>query len=136
VANRIGLTRGVAAAPGFSLYRLCDRDGLIIERGVETLRARAATAGEARLLAVADAPVVMAVRRETFGRDGALLDVVDAVYDAWRYSYQAEIRRDRAAKTSSHSRKKAETNHASNSNVRRAFGPRLGPWGDRDGGSG
>jgi DNA-binding GntR family transcriptional regulator len=71
VANRIGLTRGVAAAPGFSLYRLCDRDGLIIERGVETLRARAATAGEARLLDVADAPVVMAVRRETFGRDGA-----------------------------------------------------------------
>ena len=36
----------------------------------------------------------MAVRRETRGRDGALLDVVDAVYDARRYSYQAEIRRD------------------------------------------
>jgi len=36
----------------------------------------------------------MAVRRETRGSDGELLDVVDAVYDARRYSYHAEIRRD------------------------------------------
>jgi GntR family transcriptional regulator len=137
VAERIGLTRSVAAAPGFSLYRLFDRSGLVIERGVETLRARAATAVEARLLNIADVPVVMAVRRETFGPDGMLLDVVDAVYDARRYSYQAEIRRDHAPTTSSSdSRKKVETNHESNSNVRRAFGPRLGPWNDRDRGSG
>ncbi|HXE23853.1 MAG TPA: GntR family transcriptional regulator [Roseiarcus sp.] len=134
VADRIGLTRSVAAAPGFSLYRLFDRRGLVIERGVETLRARAATAEEARLLDIADAPVVMAVRRETFGPDGVLLDVVDAAYDARRYSYQAEIRRDRApAASSSRSRKIVEANHASNSNVKRAFGPRLGPWGDRVG---
>ncbi len=137
VADRIGLTRKVAAAPGFSLYRLFDRGGLVIERGVETLRARAATAEEARLLDIADAPVVMAVRRETFGPDGVLLDVVDAAYDARRYSYQAEIRRDRAPTTSSsRSRKTVEANHASNSNVKRAFGPRLGPWGDRVGGRG
>lgn len=137
VADRIGLTRGVAAAPGFSLYRLFDRNGLILERGVETLRARAATANEARLLNIADAPVVMAVRRDTRAADGALLDVVDAVYDARRYSYQAEIRRDRAPTTpSSHPRKIVEVNHASNSNVKRDFGPRLGPWSDRHGGSG
>ena len=134
VADRIGLTRSVATAPRFSLYRLFDRAGLIIERGIETLRARAATAEEARLLNIADAPVVMAVRRETFGPDGVLLDVVDAAYDAGRYSYQAEIRRDRAPTAlSSHSQKIVEANHASNSNVKRAFGPRLGPWGDRDG---
>jgi GntR family transcriptional regulator len=137
VADRIGLTRSVATATGFSLYRLFDRSGLVIERGVETLRARAATAEEARFLNIADAPVVMAVHRETLGPDGMLLDVVDAVYDARRYSYQAEIRRDRAPTTSSsHSRKIVEANHASNSNVKRAFGPRLGPWSDRDGGSG
>jgi GntR family transcriptional regulator len=137
VADRIGLTRAVAATPGFSLYRLFDRSGLVLERGVETLRARAATADEARLLNIADAPVVMAVRRETIGSEGALLDVVDAVYDARRYSYQAEIRRERAPTTSNfHPRKKVETNHASNSNVGRAFGPRLGPWSDRDCGSG
>jgi GntR family transcriptional regulator len=134
VADRIGLTRSVATAPGFSLYRLFDRGGLIIERGVETLRARAATAEEARLLNIADSPVVMAVRRETFGPHGVLLDVVDAAYDARRYSYQAEIRRDRARTAlSSHSQKIVEANHASNSNVKHTFGPRLGPWGDRDG---
>ena len=137
VADRIGLTRSVATTPGFSLYRLFDRSGLIIARGVETLRARAATTEEGRLLNIADAPVVMAVHRETFGPDGMLLDVVDAVYDARRYSYQAEIRRDRAPTTSSsHSRKIVEADHAWNSNVKRAFGPRLGPWSDRNGGGG
>jgi GntR family transcriptional regulator len=137
VADRIGLTRRVATAPGFSLYRLFDRSGLIIGRGVETLRARAATVEEVRLLNIADAPVVMAVHRETFGPDGVLLDVVDAAYDARRYSYQAEIRRDRAPTTpSSHSRKIVEVDHAWNSNVKRALGPRLGPWSDRNGGGG
>ena len=137
LADRIGLTRSVATAPGFSLYRLFDRSGLVIERGVETLRARAATTKEARLLNITDAPVVMAVHRETFARGGMLLDVVDAVYDSRRYSYQAEIRRDSAPTTSnSHSRKIVEAEHAWNSNVKRAFGPRLGPWSDRSGGSG
>ena len=135
--HRSIIDKNVATAPGFSLYRLFDRSGLIIGRGVETLRARAATAEEARLLNISDAPVVMAVHRETFGPDGMLLDVVDAVYDARRYSYQAEIRRDRAPTTSSsHSRKIVEVDHAWNSNVKRAFGPRLGPWSDRNGGSG
>ena len=137
LADRIGLTRSVATAPGFSLYRLFDRSGLVIERGVETLRARAATAKEARLLNMTDSPVVMAVHRETFGRGGMLLDVVDAVYDSRRYSYQAEIRRDSAPTTSnSHSRKIVEAEHVWNSNVKRAFGPRLGPWSDRNGGGG
>jgi GntR family transcriptional regulator len=136
LANRIGLTRSVASTPGFSLYRLFDRSGFVIERGVETLRARAATAKEARLLNITDSPVVMAVHRETFGRGGMLLDVVDAVYDSRRYSYQAEIRRDSAPTTSnSHSLKIVEAEHAWNSNVKRAFGPRLGPWSDRSGGS-
>ncbi len=137
VADRIGLTRSVAEAPGFSLYRLFDQAGFKIERGVETLRARPATAEEARLLNIGDEPVVMAVRRETRGSDGALLDVVDAVYDARRYSYHAEIRRDAAPTcTSSEPPKPMEKEHASNSNVERAFGPRLGPWRDRDRGRG
>ena len=94
LAERIGLTRAVARTGRFSLYRLFDQAGLGIDRGVETIRARSATSEEARLLEIDDEPVVMAVRRETRGRDGALLDVVDAVYDARRYSYQTEIRRD------------------------------------------
>jgi GntR family transcriptional regulator len=134
LASSIGLTRSVAKAPRFSLYRLFDQAGLEIERGVETLRARSATVEEARLLEIGDEPVVMAVRRETRGRDGALLDVVDAVYDARRYSYQAEIRRDPPqTRASSHPRNAMERNHEANSNNVRNFGPRLGPWGDRDG---
>lgn len=137
LADRIGLTRSAARAPRFSLYRLFDQAGLEIERGVETLRARSATLEEARLLEMGDEPVVMAVRRETRGSDGALLDVVDAIYDARRYSYQAEIRRDVALPTeSSHPRKTMERDYASNSNVKRSFGPRLGPCRDRDDGRG
>jgi GntR family transcriptional regulator len=134
LADRIGLTRSVARTPRFSLYRLLDQAGLKIERGVETLRARLATPEEARLLEIGDEPVVMAVRRETRERDGALLDVVDAVYDARRYSYQAEIRRDTTATlASSHPRKAMEKDHESKSNIGRHFGPRLGPWTGRDG---
>ncbi len=134
LAHKIGLTRAVARTPSFSLYRLFDQAGLEINQGVETLRARRATSEEARLLEIDDEPVVMAVRRETRGRDGALLDVVDAIYDARRYSYQAEIRRD-APKTpaSSDPQKAMETNHEAISNIERNFGPRFGPWRDRGG---
>jgi GntR family transcriptional regulator len=74
------------------------------------------------------------VRRETRGEDGALLDVVDAVYDSRRYAYQAEIRRDAPSTlASSNPRKAMETNHETHSNIERNFGPRLGPWVDRHG---
>lgn len=134
LAERIGLTRAVARTGRFSLYRLFDQAGLGIDRGVETIRARSATSEEARLLEIDDEPVVMAVRRETRGRDGALLDVVDAVYDARRYSYQTEIRRDAPnIPASSDPPKAMETNHEANSNIERNFGPRFGPWRDRGG---
>jgi GntR family transcriptional regulator len=137
LADRIGLTRSVAKASRFSLYRLFGQAGFEIARGVETLRARSATPEEARLLEIDDDPVVMAVRRETRGRDGALLDVVDAVYDARRYSYQAEIRRDPfKSLSSSPPRKATETTHEATSNLKRHFGPRIGPWRDDGGGRG
>jgi GntR family transcriptional regulator len=137
LADRIGLTRSVARAPGFSLYRLFDQAGLKVERGIETLRARPATVEEARLLDIGDEPVVMAVRRETRGSDNALLDVVDAVYDARRYSYHAELRRDvPATVTTCYHPEAMEKHNASNSTDKRSFGPRLGPWRDRDGGRG
>ena len=136
IARRIGLTAEVAAAPHFSLYRLFDEAGLIVARGVETLRARGATSEESRLLRLGDDRVVMAVRRHTFANDGTILDVVDAVYDARRYTYEAEIRRDRdlaSTYPSFHPPNVKENGNASNSNARRNLGPRLGPWGDVDG---
>jgi GntR family transcriptional regulator len=137
LADRVRLTRKVAASSRFSLYSLFNDAGLTIKRGVETLRARAATAEEADLLRLGDEPVVMAVHRQTYAADGAVLDVVDAVYDARRYTYQAEIRRDVASTLASSQFTEAmEDANASNSNVKHTFGPRLGPWSDRDGGGG
>ncbi|MFZ2104036.1 MAG: GntR family transcriptional regulator [Roseiarcus sp.] len=66
--------------------------------------------------------------------DGSILDVVDAVYDARRYAYEAEIRRDRgSASLGPASLTSTEKHHASNLDFSHDFGPRLGPWGRIDG---
>ena len=127
LAERIGLTRKSAAAPGFSLYGMFRAAGLLAARGDETLRARSATVEEAELLQLGDDSVVMEVTRNTYDSSGMVLDVVDAVYDARRYTYQAEIRSDLAGIASPE--KKMEVGYASR-NDRRDFGPRLGPWSD------
>jgi GntR family transcriptional regulator len=132
VSERIGLTADVAARPNFSLYRLFEEADLLAARGVENLRARRATPEESELLGLRDDEdrVVMSVRRQTFAADETILDVVDAVYDARRYAYEAEIRRDRgSASLDPASLTSTEKHHASNLDARHDFGPRLGPWG-------
>jgi len=126
VVSRIGLTRKLAETPKFSLYRLFGEAGLAAARGVETLRARAASLEEQRLLELGDAPVVMEVARSTYDRAGSLIDFVHAIYDARRYAYQAEIRSADA---------KEDANVCKTSALG-AFGPRLGPWGDGRSGGG
>jgi GntR family transcriptional regulator len=133
LAKRIGLTRKLAAAPGCSLYRMFRDAGLVVARGDEKLWARSATAEEAELLQLGDDSVVMEVTRNTYDSSGTLLDAVDAVYDARRYTYQAEIRSDLAETASPE--KKMEVGYA-NRNDRRDFGPRLGPWSDDGDGGG
>jgi GntR family transcriptional regulator len=134
VADHIGLTADVAASPSFSLYRRFDEAGLFVDRGVETLRARCANLEESRLLRLDDNRVVMAVCRKTFAADGTVLDVVDAVYDARRYAYEAEIRRSReAASSDRRPQTSRENDNVSHANDKQSFGPRLGPWGDDDG---
>ena len=65
----------------------------------------------------------MTAHRETYAEDGSLIDVDDAVHDARRYAYETEIRRgDELAPPFSEQR---ETAHASNSNHKRSFGPRI-----------
>lgn len=125
MAARIGLTKSVASDTHFSLYRLFRQAGVEIERGVETLRARLANAREARLLQLDKSSVVMAVRRETYAADGALVDLDDAIHDAGRYAYETEIRRGGEPTTPFSTR--TENGHASNSNDKRSFGPRIGP---------
>jgi GntR family transcriptional regulator len=124
-AKGIGLTKATAADPHFSLYRLFRDAGLVIERGVETLQARVATETEDRLLELDQFPVVMTARRETYAQNGLLLDVDDAVHDARRYSYETEIRR--GGELAPAFSEQTETAHASNSNDKRSFGPRIGP---------
>jgi GntR family transcriptional regulator len=123
VAQTAGLTKAIAADSHFSLYRLFRDAGFVIERGIETLEARLATRREAQLLELDKFPVVMTAHRETYAENGVLLDVDDAVHDARRYAYETEIRRsDELAPTFSEQR---ETGHASNSNPKRSFGPRI-----------
>jgi GntR family transcriptional regulator len=128
IVDRIGLTLKAASAPRFSLYRLFAEAGIVVARGVETLRARAADVEEVRLLELGDEPVVMEVVRSTFDAAGALVDHVRAVYDARRYAYQAEIRSARGS-TAQESHLKEDGN-GSKKNTRPDFGPRLGPWDD------
>jgi GntR family transcriptional regulator len=136
VAARIGLTADVVASPSFSLYRRLDDAGLFVADGVETLRARSANLEEARLLRLDDNRVVMAVSRKTCAADGTVLDVVDAVYDARRYAYEADIHRSRPAGLTDRRPQSSRENHnVSYANDQQSFGPRLGPWGD-DGGAG
>jgi GntR family transcriptional regulator len=91
---RTGLTRAVAAAADFSLYEFLAANGLPIERGIESLSARRATAVERGHLRLPMLGVVMVVVRRSFAADGRLLDAVEAVHDSRRYSYQALLQRD------------------------------------------
>ena len=126
VARRIGLTPEAAAEPRFSLYRLCQRAGFVIDRGMESLRARLATPEEAELLDLGDEPVVMLMRRFTWAADGTLLDAVDAIFDSRRFTYEAEVRREHAASTAlDHARKTMENVHVSDFHHQRSVGPRI-----------
>jgi GntR family transcriptional regulator len=124
IAQAAGLTRVIAADPHFSLYRLFRDRGFVIERGIETLQARLATGREAQLLELDKSPVVMTAHRETYAKNGVLVDVDDAVHDARRYAYETEIRQ--GGELASPFSEQRETAHASNSNHKRSFGPRIG----------
>jgi GntR family transcriptional regulator len=134
IANRIGLTRKAASAPRFSLYRLFAEAGLVIERGVETLRARAAAPEERRLLELGDDAVVMEVVRSTFDAAGTLIDFGRSIYDARRYAYQAEILSVDAGRAAGAALK--EDGNGRKKMAQPGFGPRLGPWDDGRGDGG
>jgi GntR family transcriptional regulator len=132
VARAIGLTETVAADPQFSLYGLFRKAGFAIDRGVERLEARRATPEEARMLELDKDRIVMTVRRDTFAENGTLLDVDHAIYDARRYAFESDLRRG-GEPPAPYVSKPTETAHASNSNDKRSFGPRIGPRNDGGG---
>jgi GntR family transcriptional regulator len=130
VAERIGLTRTVAAREDVSLYRMFEAAGLPAARGSESLRARAASRDEAELLGLPSgaAAVVMSVRRVTIDAENRVLDVGDSAYDARRYAYEVDMRRSPAAVSLDPT--KGENDNAQNNLDRRDIGARLGPWGE------
>lgn len=129
LVQRVGLTRGVADDPGFSLYRHFGDRGLTVANAQERLVACLASAEDRRLLELPRNAVVVAVSRHTFAADGTLLDAVNAIYDARRYSYAARLERQHEPK--SHKTTGETANDDAANEMDRHDGPRLGPWGDR-----
>jgi GntR family transcriptional regulator len=132
-ADAIGLDQSRAAAPDVSLYSLFEAARLSVERGIERLMARLPTDEERRLLELSEDGVVVEVQRVSFAADGRPLDAVEAIYDARRYGYEAQIVRKRVSVSKSSSSKSGETSHVHEEHEPHfggvtALGPRLGPW--------
>jgi GntR family transcriptional regulator len=133
VAEEIGLDQSRATAADVSLYALFDAAGLSVERGVERLMARLPTREEQRLLDLGHDGVVVAVQRVSFAADGRPLDAVEAIYDARRYGYEAQIARSRGVAAQSSKSRSGDKGHEQDVYQTQfggvtALGPRFGPW--------
>jgi GntR family transcriptional regulator len=77
-----------------SLYRLCESVyGLRLWTGRQVLRARGATAAEARLLQVRRGAPVMCAERLTFAANGKPVEYLDAVWRGDRYEFAVAMGR-------------------------------------------
>lgn len=77
-----------------SLYRLLEaRYGLRLWTGRETLRARGATAAEARWLQVKKGTPVMAAERLTYSSTGLAVEYLEAVWRGDRYDFKVTLTR-------------------------------------------
>jgi len=78
-------------APGFSLYQAFTEVGIPVDHAEEILRARTATAEEAKLLALPRNAVLMTIHRKSFDANGELLEIVESDYDGGSYSYAVSL---------------------------------------------
>ena len=126
LAERIGLSEDRVSDPSFSLYAHFEDHGLSAYSATERLIACNAGPEDRNLLGLARGAVVISVNRHSFAADGTVLDCVSAIYDARRYSYEANLVRQ-------HRSGNRPTNQE-NDNDPQAYagdghgGPRLGPW--------
>lgn len=88
-----GLDADGLSDPSFSLYRHLEQHGHRAETAEESFHARLATAEEAALLHLPHPAAVISVRRVTRDAAGAVIDFVEALYDARAYSYRADLKR-------------------------------------------
>ena len=123
---RIGLTREIAAEPGFSLYRFFEEHDLSVHSATERLIACSASPDDRKLLGLTGDAVVVSVTRHSFAADGTALDAVSAIYDARRYSYEARLVRQHDL---GNIKTKQENDNDTIFGDRGSHGgPRLGPW--------
>jgi GntR family transcriptional regulator len=126
LAERIGLSEDRVSDPSFSLYAHLEDHGLSAHSATERLIACNAEAEDRNLLGLARGAVVIAVTRHSFAADGTVLDCVSAIYDARRYSYEANLVRQHRSgnKLINQENDNDPQTHAGDGHG----GPRLGPW--------
>jgi GntR family transcriptional regulator len=94
VAERSGFTEERVRKNGrLSLYACLEEAGYRLRLGEEHLRARSASAAEARVLGVPARTAVMSVLRLTRDEEGRLLEGVRAVYLGDKYDYVITVER-------------------------------------------
>ena len=128
LVERIGLSEKCASDPAFSLYSHLESHDLSVHSATEQLFARTAEPEDRNLLGLARGGVVISVTRNSFAADGTVLDSVSAIYDARRYSYEANlVRQHRSGNTLKNQENDNDPQfHVGDGHA----GPRLGPWAD------
>ena len=79
------------SAPDFSLYHAYTEAGIPVDHAEEILRARTATAQEARLLKLPNHAVLMTLHRKSYDAAGDLLEIVESDYAGESYSYTVSL---------------------------------------------
>lgn len=82
-------------AADFSLYQAMEDAGLIVDHAEEVLRARTATAEEAKHLRVAPQAALMMIHRTGFDAGGRILELMESSYVGDSYSYETRLTRHR-----------------------------------------
>ena len=86
---------GADADAGTPLYDRFEQAGVQVDVAQEHLMARRPTRSEAKLLGIGVGDAVLDVRRKTFDADGAVVELVHAVYRGDRYDYVIWLERRR-----------------------------------------
>ncbi len=82
-------------AADFSLYQAMEDAGISVDHAEEVLRARTATAEEAKHLRVSPHAALMMIHRKGFDAAGRILELMESSYVGDSYSYETRLTRHR-----------------------------------------
>lgn len=95
VANNIPALQAsgklIREAVNFSLYQAFGDAGSVIDSADESVQSRLVSDKEAELLQISTPAAVMMVHRKSYGTDGCLLELTEAVYLGNTYTYEARL---------------------------------------------